>query len=89
MIYRYEEVVADILKGDVMRLLDRLLSWLQGRCPHPDDSVVADILEGGGTSQVRWCKICGAYKFVYPDGRENFWRIPRPLWEKRAKRRTK
>jgi hypothetical protein len=53
-------------------LLDRLyrfvLGWLQSRCVHPSESVVADLLEGDGgmdAVQVQWCRICGATQTVY------------------------
>lgn len=45
-----------------------LLALLQGRCTHPPESVVADLLEGDGgmdAVQVQWCRICGAHQFVY------------------------
>mgnify|MGYP001566351871 CR=1 FL=1 len=69
-------------RQDIVRLLDRLLEWLQGRCQHPSRSVTADVLEGARPGhQVMWCHKCGAYCFS--DGREHStWHRPHPMWEK-------
>lgn len=61
-----------------MNILDWLVDkWLKA-CPHRDEHVATDILEGSGRpfQEVKYCRRCGAV-MVLP-GIE--WRRPRPLW---------
>jgi hypothetical protein len=45
------------------------------KCQHPADQVTFDILEGDWPEHsVRWCRICGAYRVDYGDGRLSAWR---------------
>jgi hypothetical protein len=53
-----------------------ILGWLQRMCVHPPESVVADIHEGDGDIDTKWCRVCGSYKFG-----EGTWREMRPEWE--------
>lgn len=53
-----------------------ILSWLQSRCRHPAEHVMADILEGDGNKEVKWCWVCGAVR-IRGDHR---WREPRADW---------
>jgi len=59
------------------RLWRKALRFLQKRCQHESRSVTADILEGDHSDDVKWCRICGAYR---RDGQLE-WREPRPDWE--------
>ena len=62
-----------------------LLHWLQRRCPHRGDWIVADILEGAHDHyQVRWCRMCGAVGLATHDPlmpRPEL-RRPEPTWQK-------
>lgn len=53
-------------QGVIAKLMKRVASWLQSRCPHDPENVSADILDGGhdGT-QVQWCHECGAVRMLY------------------------
>jgi len=53
-------------------LIDR---WLQA-CPHNPRHIAADILEGSGDFEVKYCRRCGA---VCPEYALE-WRRARPLW---------
>ena len=40
---------------------DQIFAFLQRRCPHPDEMVAADILEGDVKHlELKWCRRCGA-----------------------------
>lgn len=56
-----------------------LFEWFQRRCPHDPSHVRADILEGDGRCEVKWCLRCGAYRFRYPNSQTD-WRGPRATW---------
>lgn len=49
-----------------------LLAFLQRRCPHRSEWVLADLLEGDRSAntleQVRWCRACGAIARACCDG---------------------
>lgn len=69
-------------------MIERLWRWalrqLQRRCVHPPRHVMADVIEGGYPPfSLRWCRLCGAHRFVAETGEEptNPWRTPRPDWE--------
>jgi NMD protein affecting ribosome stability and mRNA decay len=63
-----------------MRVLAKFIDYLIDRwlrlCPHDSAHVAADILEGGGNVQVKYCRRCGAVRPEYASE----WRRPRPLW---------
>jgi len=59
-----------------MRLLDWAVDWWLRKCPHDGRNVVADLLEGDGPTQVKYCRRCGAVKREF----DHDWRRPRPLW---------
>jgi hypothetical protein len=59
-----------------MRLIDRFVDWWLRRCVHDGSHVAADILEGDGGIQVKYCRRCGAVR----RGGSPEWRRPRPLW---------
>ena len=67
------------------RFYRTLLSYLQGKCSHPDHAVAADILEGSVERlAVKHCRVCGAVKISwsisYDRGHvEGEWRPPIPL----------
>lgn len=64
----------------IKRALRYLADWLadqwQQLCVHDDRDVAADIMEGGGETEVKYCRRCGAVRRSF-DGE---WRRPRPLW---------
>jgi len=65
------------------RLLDHLIDWWMRRCPHDDQHVAADILEGGwDRGRVKYCRRCGSVQVAYDGHPMNIseWRRPRPLW---------
>lgn len=79
-----------------MKLLNRLFDWLQMRCPHDDDNVISDIMEGafaptkGPGTEIKWCSRCGAYRICWGDNlwttlaqHATEWRVPRASWAKR------
>jgi hypothetical protein len=69
-------------------MIRRFLDWVHWllirRCKHDGSEVAADILEGAamhaperpGDYEVKWCRMCGAYRTTYM--RE--FRQPRPDW---------
>ena len=57
-------------------IIDNLVDWWLRRCPHDGSNVTADLLEGSGDVEVKYCRRCGA---VRPDYSSE-WRRPRPLW---------
>ena len=59
-----------------MKLIDHIVEWWLNRCPHDGSHVAADILEGCGDVEVKYCRRCGAVRPSY----SNEWRRPRPLW---------
>jgi hypothetical protein len=59
-----------------MRLIDRLVDYWLRSCSHDGSHVAADILEGGGTVEVKYCRRCGAVRPSY----SLEWRRPQPLW---------
>jgi hypothetical protein len=58
------------------QIIDRIVDWWLKKCPHRDDHVAADILEGGGGVEVEYCRRCGAVRPAY----SSEWRRARPLW---------
>ena len=68
------------------RPLRWLLAWAVDRwmraCPHDGRDVLADLLEGDGRFEVRYCRRCGAVRRAF----ETEWRRPRPLWAAEMKR---
>lgn len=58
----------------MIRLIDHFVDWWMRRCVHYDHHVAADILEGDGPIQVKYCRRCGAVRIG------DLWRRPRPLW---------
>lgn len=47
------------------------------QCPHPNNMVSADILEGDVKSQgVQWCRVCGAYRRVFMFCPPGEWNLP-------------
>lgn len=61
-----------------MWLLDKIIDWWLQKCPHDGRDVAADILEGDGPTQVKYCRRCGAVRREF----EKEWRRPRPLWHR-------
>ena len=64
-------------------MFDWIFEWFQRRCPHSDDDVRADILEGsGGEHELKWCLRCGAYRHAWAgmDPKLTQWREPRATW---------
>lgn len=56
---------------------DCVLTFIQKRCDHPGNMVAADVLEGGYSVGVAYCRRCGAVKPSYAKE----WRVPIPhLW---------
>lgn len=78
------------MKRFIAYIEDQILSFIQKRCEHPDNMVVADVLEGCADGiQVRYCRRCGAIKTDWDPNNtehrfialEHFWRRPDPnLW---------
>ena len=58
----------------MLMILDHLIDWWIRRCPHDGGHVAADILEGGGSVEVKYCRRCGAVRPEY----SSEWRRPRP-----------
>jgi hypothetical protein len=59
-----------------MKLIDWLVDrWMQS-CLHDGSHVMADLLEGGGNDEIKYCRRCGAVRLAY----SSEWRRPRPLW---------
>ena len=68
-------------RTSIARLADWLVDqWLK-RCPHDGRHVLADLMEGDGGTQVKYCRRCGAVRL----GFEREWRRPRPLWFSKGK----
>jgi hypothetical protein len=65
-----------LIGGLVMRLMDWLADWWLRRCLHDGSHVAADILEGCGSVEVKYCRRCGAVRPEY----SSEWRRARPLW---------
>lgn len=71
------------------KIQNRILEWLQRRCPHLPEWVSADILEGcvSGT-QVSCCNRCGAVMIRHQEaerlGTFPAWREPRATWTERV-----
>ena len=61
----------------VFRIWSLLLRQFQKRCKHPLHSVLADILEGEGKTEIKWCAYCGAFRRDF----EKEWREPHPEWQ--------
>ena len=67
-----------------MKIGDYFLSFLQRRCTHPSHMVAVDILEGGATVEVSYCRRCGAVKINWQPNKTKLlaWRLPDPfLWK--------
>jgi hypothetical protein len=58
-----------------MRMLDWVVDWWMARCPHDRGDVMADLMEGEGETEVKYCRRCGAVRRSF----EKEWRRPRPL----------
>lgn len=57
-----------------------LLAFLQRRCPHSSEWVLADLCEGDhGLEQIRWCRACGAVARACCDGDRPRLRRPDPI----------
>lgn len=73
------------------KIQNRILEWLQRRCPHLPEWVTLDIMEGDFTPgvYVSQCNRCGAVKICrdvanlerYPSWK---WREPRATWTERV-----
>lgn len=63
-------------------MMNKLLAFLQHRCRHESNNVMADILEGATVHEgIQWCRTCGAYRKVFfpfnPLARKfQDWRLP-------------
>lgn len=57
-------------------IFDHFVDWWLRKCQHDGTHVLADLMEGDGPTQVKYCRRCGAVRREF----EQEWRRPSPLW---------